>query len=98
MSRINGLFHSFSSDPLNPANPCSCSLSLDLQSGGYGVKYIQDNKEALPQMSTASNPSLRPIQPRPEPIPNQRDGPLRFYHPAEEAFARVLDFARQRRH
>ena len=34
----------------------------------------------------------QPIRPRPEPIPNRHDGPIRFYHPAEEAFARVLDF------
>ena len=43
-------------------------------------------------MSAASNSSSSPIQPKPEPIPNRRDGPIRFYHPAEEAFARVLDF------
>jgi hypothetical protein len=29
---------------------------------------------------------------RPEPIPNHRDGPIQFSHPAEEAFAGVLDF------
>lgn len=43
-------------------------------------------------MSAASNSSSKPIQPRPEPTPNQRDGPIRFYHPAEAAFAKVLDF------
>ena len=26
------------------------------------------------------------------PLPNPRNGPIRFSHPAEEAFARVLDF------
>ncbi|MCP4537864.1 MAG: hypothetical protein GY832_12035 [Chloroflexi bacterium] len=31
-------------------------------------------------------------QPRPEPIPNQHDGPVCFSHPAEEAFAKMLDF------
>jgi hypothetical protein len=30
--------------------------------------------------------------PRPEPVPNRREGPIRFSHPAEEAFAKVLDF------
>ena len=43
-------------------------------------------------MSAESNPLLRPVHPRPEPIPNRRDGPICFSHPAEEAFARVLDF------
>ena len=43
-------------------------------------------------MSPESNASSEPIQPRPEPIPNRREGPIRFSHPAEEAFARVLDF------
>jgi len=28
----------------------------------------------------------------PEPMPNRRDGPIRFSHPAEEAFAKILDF------
>lgn len=42
-------------------------------------------------MSSESN-SSRPQKPRPEPISNQRDGPISFSHPAEEAFARVLDF------
>lgn len=28
----------------------------------------------------------------PRPIPNVRDGPIEFSHPAEAAFARVLDF------
>jgi len=46
----------------------------------------------LPGVSAESNSSLRPIHPRPAPIPNQRNGPVRFSHPAEEAFARVLDF------
>ncbi len=27
-----------------------------------------------------------------EPIPNRRHGPIQFSHPAEEAFAKVLDF------
>ena len=38
---------------------------------------------------------IKPTSPRPEPIPNpkRRPGePIRFSHPAEEAFARVLDF------
>jgi hypothetical protein len=43
-------------------------------------------------MGTESNSSSRSNQPRPEPIPNRRDGPICFSHPAEEAFARVLDF------
>ena len=30
--------------------------------------------------------------PRPQPIPNPRRGPPKFSHPAEEAFAQVLDF------
>ena len=34
----------------------------------------------------------KPAEPRPEPIPNRREGPIHFAHPAEEAFARVLDF------
>lgn len=29
---------------------------------------------------------------KPQPIVNQRDGPIVFSHPAEEAFARLLDF------
>jgi hypothetical protein len=43
-------------------------------------------------MSAASNSSLRPIQPPPKPILNRRGEPIRFSHPAEEAFAKVLDF------
>ena len=43
-------------------------------------------------VSSESNSSSKPIQPRPDPIPNRREGPIRFSHPAEEAFARVLDF------
>jgi hypothetical protein len=43
-------------------------------------------------VSPQSNSSPEPIQPRPEPIPNRREGPIRFSHPAEEAFAQVLDF------
>jgi hypothetical protein len=40
-----------------------------------------------------SNSSSKPIQPRPKPIPNrQRGKPIRFSHPAEKAFAEVLDF------
>ena len=35
-----------------------------------------------------------PNRPRPEPIPNRQDGPAQFYHPAEEAFAKILDFYR----
>jgi len=42
-------------------------------------------------MSTKSNTS-KPKQPRPEPIPNRQSGPISFSHPAEEAFAKVLDF------
>jgi len=37
----------------------------------------------------------RPPSPRPEPIPNPKrpnGDPIRFSHPAEEAFAKVLDF------
>jgi len=33
-------------------------------------------------------------QSRFEPIPNERDEPVRFSHPAEEAFAQILDFYR----
>ncbi len=36
--------------------------------------------------------SFKSNQSRLEPIPNQHDGPISFSHPAEEAFARVLDF------
>ena len=43
-------------------------------------------------MNSDSNSSSKPNQPRPEPMPNRREGPVRFSHPAEEAFARVLDF------
>lgn len=45
-------------------------------------------------MSSKSNSSSKPIQPHPEPIPNpnRQGGSIRFSHPAEEAFARVLDF------
>ncbi len=43
-------------------------------------------------MSRKQNSSSKPIQPRPEPIANRRNGPIRFAHPTEEAFARVLDF------
>ncbi len=32
----------------------------------------------------------QPLQPRP--IPNLRDGPIVFSHPAEAAFAQILDF------
>ncbi len=38
-------------------------------------------------------PSPQPIQPKPIPNPKRPEGaPLPFSHPAEEAFARVLDF------
>jgi hypothetical protein len=43
-------------------------------------------------MSPESNSSSGSNKPRPEPISNQRDGPICFSHPAEEAFARELDF------
>ncbi len=43
-------------------------------------------------MSAKQNTSSKSKQARPEPIPNRRDGPIQFSHPAEEAFARVLDF------
>jgi hypothetical protein len=43
-------------------------------------------------VTAESNPSSKSVRPRPEPIPNQREEPVRFSHPAEEAFARVLDF------
>lgn len=43
-------------------------------------------------MNSDSNSSSEPNRPPPEPIPNRREGPVRFSHPAEEAFARVLDF------
>ena len=43
-------------------------------------------------MSSESNSSSKFIQPRPEPTPNRHNGPIRFAHPAEEAFAGVLDF------
>ncbi len=46
----------------------------------------------LQRMSVASNSAPRPDGTAPEPIPNQRNGPPVFSHPAEEAFARVLDF------
>jgi hypothetical protein len=36
--------------------------------------------------------SSQPHPPRPEPMPNRHEGPIRFSHPAEEAFAKVLDF------
>ena len=42
-------------------------------------------------MSSEPN-SSQPHPPRPEPVPNRREGPIRFSHPAEEAFAKVLDF------
>lgn len=54
---------------------------------------IKEEQETLPKVSGESDPS-KPIRPHPEPIPNQRDDPIRFSHPAEEAFARVLDFYR----
>ena len=43
-------------------------------------------------MSEASEPSSNLVRRRPEPIPNRRTDPIRFSHPAEEAFATVLDF------
>jgi hypothetical protein len=43
-------------------------------------------------VSSESNTSSKPIQTRPEPIPNHRQDSIRFSHPSEEAFARVLDF------
>jgi hypothetical protein len=43
-------------------------------------------------VSSESNPPSKPKRPRPEPIPNRRNGPIRFSHPAEKAFAKVLDF------
>ncbi|MFZ5916639.1 MAG: hypothetical protein ACOYZ7_06890 [Chloroflexota bacterium] len=43
-------------------------------------------------MSLNSNGVSKPVTPRPEPISNERDDPFCFSHPAEAAFARVLDF------
>lgn len=43
-------------------------------------------------MSEKTGPPSNPARPRPEPIPNRREDPIRFSHPAEEAFATVLDF------
>ena len=44
-------------------------------------------------MADESNSSPRPRQPKPIPNPKCRPGEaIRFSHPAEEAFARVLDF------
>ncbi len=43
----------------------------------------------LPRMGSNSSKSN---QPRLEPIPNPQNGPVSFSHPAEEAFAKVLDF------
>jgi hypothetical protein len=48
-----------------------------------------------PNSSPARNGALQSSRPRPEPIPNPKraDGEQpAFSHPAEEAFARVLDF------
>lgn len=42
----------------------------------------------------AKNAESRPSRSRPQPIPTRREGPIRFSHPAEEAFAKVLDFYR----
>jgi hypoxanthine phosphoribosyltransferase len=46
-------------------------------------------------MADKPKPSSNPRKPRPKPIPNPKrrsNEPLPFSHPAEEAFARVLDF------
>ena len=43
-------------------------------------------------MSDASGPPSKPVRQRPEPISNRRTDPIRFSHPAERAFATVLDF------
>lgn len=46
----------------------------------------------MSRVSLKRNSSSKPIEPRPTPLSNRRAGPIRFSHPAEEAFARVLDF------
>ncbi len=43
-------------------------------------------------MNLESDSSSKPIQPHPKPIPNRHQEPFNFSHPAEEAFARVLNF------
>lgn len=43
-------------------------------------------------MSEKPGPPPDPVRPHPESIPNRRDDHVRFSHPAEEAFATVLDF------
>jgi hypothetical protein len=43
-------------------------------------------------MCAESNPPSNTDSPRPEPISNSRSGPVRFSHPAEQAFANILDF------
>jgi hypothetical protein len=52
----------------------------------------EEIKETLSGMDDEADASSRKGRPRPEPIPNQRDGPVCFSHPAEAAFAQVLDF------
>jgi len=52
-------------------------------------------KESHPEKSLPVNAGLKRSHPVPRPIPNPKrpDGaPIPFSHPAEEAFARVLDF------
>ena len=52
----------------------------------------EETKEILSRMDDEMGASSRQVRPRPEPIPNQRNGPFCFSHPAEAAFAQVLDF------
>ena len=46
----------------------------------------------MSEVTIESDPSSKSVQLHREPIPNQREEPVCFSHPAEEAFARVLDF------
>jgi hypoxanthine phosphoribosyltransferase len=53
----------------------------------------------MPNSSPTHDSDPRSDRPRPEPIPNPKrpDGaPIPFSHPAEEAFAQVLDFYHER--
>jgi hypothetical protein len=52
----------------------------------------EETKETPSRVDDETDASSRKVRPRPEPIPNQRNGPYRFSHPAEAAFAQVLDF------
>jgi len=59
------------------------------------VDHIEEEKHepvVTDEGGESGAPSAPATHPRPEPIPNEREDPIEFSHPAEEAFARLLDF------